>query len=49
MPHGLILLTGNNSLTLPGFFAVQSLNRQARSRTVLGCARPGRRSRQDPP
>jgi hypothetical protein len=28
MPNDLILLTGNNSLTLPGLFAAQSFNRQ---------------------
>jgi len=34
MAHDLIPLTGNNSLTLPGLFAAQSFNRQARSRTA---------------
>jgi hypothetical protein len=34
MPHDLIPLTGNNSLTLPGLFAAQSLNRQARPREI---------------
>ncbi len=39
---------GSNSLTLPGLFAARFLKRQARSRTAPGCARPSRRSRQDP-